>query len=138
MSNRPEIELVLDVRSYERIVVIASREVEKAYPTNWHRPSTLSEMLGLLGTDSVVVVDGVDVSRRTYGLVSERAPRIVAVTVTSEEHARSVRKALLSVQPWCDLYSTNSSLGRLVFAHRFCGRPYERENMVDMRRGIPC
>lgn len=135
MSSRPDAELVLDVRSYERVVVIARRDTVHTYPMAWYRPSSLSEMLTLLGPDSVVVIDGADVTRRTLGSIGERSPRLVALTATGEEHARAARKLLLSVQPWCDLYAANSSLGRLVVAHRFSGRPYERERVIDMRSG---
>lgn len=135
MSNRPDPELVLDIRSYERVVVISSRDVARAYPTSWHCPTTLLEMLSLIGPDSVVIVDGADVTRRTYANIAERAPRLLAVTVTNEEHSRSVRKGLLSVQPWCDLHSLNCSIGRLVVAHRFCGRAYDRDALIDMRSG---
>jgi len=131
-SNRPNIELVLDVRSYERVVVIANRDQSRTYPAAWFRPLTLSEMLLLVVPESVVVVDGAEPTRRTYASISQRRPRLVAVTVTGEEHARSVRKALLSVQPWCELYSLNSSLGRLVVAHGFSGRPYDRYELPDM------
>jgi hypothetical protein len=92
-------------------------------------------MLALVGPDSVVLVDGAEVTHRTFAEIGERTPRLVAVTVTGEDHARFVRKTLLSVQPWCDLYSINSSLARLVVAQNFGGRPYDRDRILDMRAG---
>lgn len=133
--NRPDIELVLDVRSYERVVVISRRDLPRTYPASWDRPESLSDMLELVVPESVVVVDGAEVTRRTYASISQRGPRLLAVVVTGEEHARSIRKALVSVQPWCDLHAFNTSLGRLVVAHRFCGRAYDRDLVVDMRVG---
>lgn len=90
-------------------------------------------MLSLLGPDSVVLIDGADVTRRTLGSIGERTPRLLAVTVMGEDDARFVRKDLLAVQPWCELYSVNSSLSRLVFAQHFGGRPYDRDRVIDMR-----
>jgi len=133
MSNgRTDISIVLDIRSYERVVLISKNQVRQ-YPESWVRPNSLSEMLLLVSADSVVIVDGTDVTRRAYGEISRRQPRIVALTARDETQARSARRLLSSVQPWCELYSVGSSLGRVVFATGFHGEAYDRERVVDTR-----
>lgn len=134
--SRPDIELALDVRSYERVVLIAGRDSTTPHPSHWHRPSTLSEMLSLVPDSGIVVVDhGVVVTRRTYEGISIRGPRALCVGVTGDENARSMRKLLLSIQPWCDLHSFMTDMGRVVVAYRFTGRPYDRDAVIDMRPG---
>lgn len=136
MSNRPDIELALDVRSYERVILISGRDSVRQYPEAWFRPTTLAQMLSLVGPESVVLVDSAEVTRRTYGAVGERCPRLLAVVTPTEEHARSIRRAVSSLYPWSELYGIVTCVGRIAVVQHLAGRPYDRDRVIDMRPGV--
>lgn len=133
MSSKPEIELALGVRSDERIVVISSRGTAVTYPESWARPTNLEELRFSIDPTSVVIVDGVDVTRRTFNMIGELSPRILAVAPMNEDHARSVRRTITSLYPWAEFWNINSSLGKLIVTKDAVGRAYDREAVIDFR-----
>lgn len=134
--SKPEPEVVLDVRSWERVVVISNRDSSAVYPDGWVRPPGLEELLLNLDPDSVVFVDGVDVSRRAFSFIGERAPRIMGIMPLNEEHARAIRRTVTSLYPWAEFWSAMSSRGRMLIVKGAIGRSYDRDLIVDMRTGV--
>lgn len=130
--NKSEIELVLGVRSDERVVVVSNHS-SASYPDHWLRPETLEELRLSIDCSKVVIIDSTDVSKRTLAMICGLSPRMLAVVPLDEEHARSIRRALTSLYPWAEFWSISSALGRLVVTKDAAGRPYDRESVIDMR-----
>lgn len=134
--SKPELEVALDVRSWERVVVISNRDSHAAYPDEWVRPAGLDDLLLGLDQDSVLIIDGIDVSRRALSLIGERFPRIMGIMPLNEEHSRAMRRVLASLYPWAEFWSVVSARGRLLVVKGAVGRPYDRDLVVDMRTGV--
>lgn len=131
MSSRPDLELALDVRSYESIVVLASPDNQTAYPESWVRPTRGD--LGPIDDQAVVVIDRVDVQRRTLSLIGEARPRLLALVPQGVEQEKSMRRLLTSVFPWAEVWTIFTSFGKLLVTKDAHGRAYDRDDVVDMR-----
>lgn len=131
MSSRPDLELALDVRSYEKIVVITGQDSTYQYPENWVRPSKTSELE--LDGESVVVIDRVELQRKTLGQIGEAAPRMVAFAVASIDHEKQIRRMVTALYPWNRLWTVFTSFGKLLVTDDIKGAPYDRETVLDQR-----
>ena len=133
-SNRPDIELALDVRSDEKVVVIAGQDSEYQYPERWTKPTRLSE----LSADelSVVIVDRVEIQRRTLAQIAESRPRLVAFAVASVEHEKQVRRLVTSLFPWNEVWTVFTSFGKVLVTKDVRGAAYDRSQVIDMREGV--
>ena len=133
MSSRPDIELALDVRSYEQIIVLSNPESVYDYPENWVRPQKGSD-LSLIDPNSVVIVDRVEIARRTLALIGERCPRLVAFAPLGLEQEKSMRRMLTALYPWwSETWTLFTSFGKVLVTRDVMGRAYDRDELVDMR-----
>lgn len=147
MSSRPDIELALDVRSYEKIVVIASQDSEFEYPETWIKPSKLSDLddQQIGGSEtlqpspdyplamSVVIVDRVEVQRKTLSKIAAGGPRLIAFAVANVEHEKQARRMVTSLFPWNEVWTLYTSFGKLLVTKDAVGKPYDRNDVIDMR-----
>ena len=129
MSNRTDIELALDVRSDERIAVICSEESTYEYPESWVKPESLSQLQGL----SVVVIDRVEIQKRTLAHIAACHPRLVAFAVANVEHEKQVRRMLTGMFPWSEVWTISTAFGKLLVTKDVVGAPYDRDAIVDER-----
>lgn len=131
MSNRPDLELALDVRSDESVVVLTSPDNPTTYPEGWVRPGRgdLSSVSSL----SVVVVDRVDIQRRTLSTLGQLGPRLVAMAPQGVDQEKAMRRLISSAYPWAEVWTVSTSFGKLLVTKDVHGPAYEREDVVDMR-----
>jgi hypothetical protein len=110
MSNRPEIELALDVRSYEKVVVV-SNDTEAEYPTSWLRPQSIAD--AQVNGESVVVIDGVEVSRRSFAQLAAQSPRLFAFIVPPGDidYEKYVRRMVNALFPVNEMWKIRTDLG---------------------------
>jgi hypothetical protein len=112
MSSRPDIELALDVRSYEQVVVISKPDVVYDYPERWSRPTGASE--AHVDSETVVIVDRVDVSWRTFATLAESGPRMFAFVVNGVEQEKRVRRMVTALYPWNEVWTVWTSYGKTL------------------------
>lgn len=150
MSSRPDIELALDVRSYEKIVVISGQESPYQHPDHWIKPAKLSDLQDTVigGNDTykvdpryplamaIVVIDRVEVQRKTLLQIAAGYPRMVAFAVANLDHEKQVRRMLTSLFPWSEVWTLYTSFGKLLVTKDAIGTGYDRSKLVDMREGI--
>lgn len=139
--------MALDVRSYEKVIVIAGAESEYQYPEGWIRPAKLSDLDGqtLGGNElykvdpnfplamTVVVVDRVEIQRKTLSQLAEKYPRLIAFAVANVEHEKQVRRMVTSLFPWNEVWTVYTSFGKLLVTKDAVGVAYDRSTLVDMR-----
>lgn len=132
--TRPDIELALDVRSYERVVVLSNPESEYDYPESWIRPTRGGdELTKSLDELCIVIVDRIEVSRRTLAQIGAKGPRILAFAPQGVEQEKSLRRTLKSVYPWAEVWETSTSFGKVLYTKDAVGKAYDRDTMIDMR-----
>lgn len=131
MSSRPDLELALDVRSYERVVVIAGQDSTYQYPETWVQPAKLSDLK--IDEESIVVIDRVEIQRKTLGQIAEGKPRLVAFAVASVDHEKQVRRMVTSLFPWNEVWTVFTSFGKLLVTKDVRGAAYDRYDVMDMR-----
>lgn len=129
-SNRPDIELALDVRSHERVLVIGGGSLE--YPGSWIRMQS-KHCHDLVTEDSVVVIDRTDVSVRVLESIACRGPRLVALVPESIDQEKSMRRLLSAMYPWAEVWTLSSSFGKLLVSNGVNGRSYDRDLVRDDR-----
>jgi hypothetical protein len=139
--------MALDVRSYEKVVVIAAQDSTFQYPEHWVKPARLSDLDGLVigGNEmykvnpdyplamSVVVVDRVEIQRKTLSQLAERYPRMIAFAISSVDHEKQVRRMVTALFPWNEIWTVYSSFGKLLVTKDAVGKAYDRGKLVDMR-----
>jgi hypothetical protein len=150
MSGRPDIELALNVRSYEKVIVIADHGSMYRYPEHWVKLSKLSDLdeMSLGGNEmyridpqyplamTVVVVDRIEIKRRTLTQLASRYPRLIAFAVANVDHEKQVRRMITSLFPWSEVWTFYTSFGKLLVTKDVVGTVYDRDRIVDMREGI--
>jgi hypothetical protein len=150
VSARPDIELALDVRSYEKVIVIAAGDSTFQYPEHWIKPSKLSDLdeQQIGGSEtlqpspdyplamSVVVVDRVEVQRKTLAQLADGGPRLFAFAVANVDHEKQVRRMVTSLFPWNEVWTVYTSFGKLLVTKDAVGKAYDRSRVVDMREGV--
>lgn len=150
MSSRPDIELALDVRSYEKVIVITGQDSTYQYPEHWVKPSRLSDLdeMTLGGNEmykvdpqyplamSVVVVDRVEIQRKTLAQLASKYPRLIAFAVANVDHEKQVRRMVTSLFPWNEVWTVYTSFGKLLVTKDAVGTAYDRDRLVDMCEGI--
>ncbi len=131
MSSRPDLELALDVRSYERVVVLAGQDSEYQYPETWIRPSRTSDLE--VSAESVVVIDRVEIQRKTLAQIAEGRPRLVAFAVASIDHEKQIRRMITALFPWNEVWTMFTSFGKLLVTKDATGEAYDRSLVPDIR-----
>jgi hypothetical protein len=141
--------MALDVRSYEKVIVLADPESTFQYPEEWVRPAKLSELddQSLGGSElfkidpkyplamTVVVVDRVEIQRKTLAQLAEKYPRLIAFAVANVEHEKQVRRMVTALFPWNEVWTVYTSFGKLLVTKDAVGVEYDRNTVVDMRPG---
>lgn len=124
MSNRPDIALALDVRSDENVVVV-SKDLDAQYPTWWVRPQSVHETA--VDPGSVVVVDRVELSRRSFAQLAAGCPRLFAFIVPPGgiEYEKQVRRMVTALYPWSELWTIWTSMGKALVTKDAKGDAYE-------------
>lgn len=135
LSNRIETIMdALDVRSDERVVVLADGDRRERYPYEWEKPDSLRD--ARIGNDSVVLIDRLDLGTKALATIVSRGPRLTGVICSSREHRDSMRKRMVSLYPFAEIWELRPSWGdMLVWSAK--GAPYSRDRIVDMRGGSP-
>ncbi len=131
MSNRPDITLALDVRSYERVVVISNPDSVYDYPEEWVRPNGLAD--AQVDTETVVIVDRIEMSRRGLSTIAAAGPRLMAFATTNVDQEKSVRRLIKSLYPWAEVWDVSTSFGKLLVSKDIRGIAYDRDVILDMR-----
>lgn len=131
--SRPDIELALDVRSYERIVVVTSPDSTFEYQESWIKPNRSSDFAQCIDGESIVVVDRVEIQRKTLSQIALHRPRLVAFAVSSIDHEKAVRRMVTALFPWSELWTVSTSFGKLLVSKDIRGNSYERGDLMDMR-----
>jgi len=132
MANRPDIELALDVRTYEHVVVLADPQSEYSYPEHWVRPTKGGD-LDLIDPESIVVIDRIEIFRRTVAAIGAKQPRLLAFAPVSQDQDKLMRRTIRSVYPWATFWEIQTSFGRLLVTSGVRGTPYDRDQLIDMR-----
>lgn len=130
MSSRPDIELALDVRSYEKIVVLTGQDSSYQYPDEWVRPAKLSDLE--VNEESVVIIDRVELQRKTIAQIAEGKPRLVAFAVASVDHEKQIRRMITSLFPWNEVWTVFTSFGKMLITKDISGIAYDRDEIVDV------
>lgn len=134
MSSRPDIELALDVRSYEKIVILTGQDSSYQYPDEWVRPAKLSDLE--VNDECVVLVDRVELQRKTMSQIAEGRPRLVAFAVANVDHEKQVRRMITSLYPWNEVWTVFTSFGKLLITKDAKGKPYERDDVTDWQTDV--
>ncbi len=129
MSSRPDLELALDVRSYEKIVVIAGPDSTYQYPETWVRPRSAADIQ--VDGESVIVVDRVELQRRTLAQIAAAGPRLVAFAVASVDHEKQIRRMVTALFPWNEVWTLFTSFGKMLVTKDVKGKAYERDDVAE-------
>lgn len=133
MNTNPNIELCLNVRSYEKVVLLAE-DGGHTYPERWQRPGSETELHDAINADSVVLIDRIDVARKSLVTVASKGPRLVAFAPSNVEQEKIMRKTIRTMFPWAEVWEIQSSLGKLLVSNGINGKPYDRDNVRDDRQ----
>ena len=131
-SNRPDIELVLDVRSSESVVVLTDPNNQREYPDDWIQVQSRDGLVEVV-SDSVVLIDRIDVFPHTLALLGSKRPRLIAMVPCNVEHEKTMRRMLSSVYPWAEVWTLSSSFGKLLVTKDAVGIAYDRDIVRDER-----
>lgn len=112
MSSRPDIALALDVRSYEKVVVISKPDAVYDYPESWERPSALGE--AKVDGHSVVIVDRIDLSWKSFATLARGCPRLFAFAVSGVEQEKRVRRMVTALFPWNEVWTVWTTFGKTL------------------------
>ncbi len=132
MTNRPDIELALDVRSNESVVVLFDPDFESQYPDEWIRVRSRHD-IDSITPESVVIVDRLEVSRRVLASVAARAPRLIALVPHGVDQEKSMRRTLSGLYPWSEVWTISTAFGKALVTKDAVGPTYERDDVMDMR-----
>lgn len=135
-ETRPQFERhdfadVLDIRSDDRVILISSELNRFRHPDWWEIYSSVTQ--AGVSPDSAVIVDGVEMTRRTMESLLRPRPRLTAFVVTSIDHERSIRRKLEAMYPWSDMWAGGgiwTVAGRVLITEAR-GIPYGRDSFVD-------
>ena len=131
-SNRPDIELALDVRSYEHVFVFVNPDAPHGYPDSWTEVGSREEVLSIAPT-SVVIIDRIDASHRMLEAIGMQSPRLLALVPRNVEQEKLMRRVLSSVYPWSELWTLSTSFGKVLVTNGAAGAAYDRDLVRDER-----
>lgn len=129
--NSNDVRAVLDVRSYENIVVATSPDTVNEYPEDMVAISDATQ-LNLIDEHSVLLVDKIDIPRRSLPNFFARKPRMIGFVVRNVEHEKRIRKFLSTSYPFDSVWTFATDFGKVV-ATDAKGSPYVRDNVLDER-----
>lgn len=132
MSTRPDLELALGLRGYERLIVIPGHD-SGIYPDHWVRPRNTADVCASVNSESVVVIDRLDVKRQTLADICSRRPRLLALVPYDVEQEKSMRRMLSAHYPWAEVWTISTEFGKVLLTKDAVGEPYERDHVRDDR-----
>lgn len=121
---------ILDVRSYERIVVASN--YNKKYPENWTVISKREEINGSVDEASVVFVDKVELTKEAFVEFISQNPRLFAIAVKSIEHEKNVRRILSQAYPFYHVWTFSTDFGKLLVTDAK-GSAFDPDFVIDER-----
>jgi len=129
-SNRPDIELALDVRSNERVAVLSAPDSDRAheYPDSWITIRSIED-IGEITHETVVVIDRVDVSARVLEEIGAIGPRLLALAPRGVEQEKTMRRMVSGLYPWSEVWTLSTSFGKLLVTKDAVGPVYDRPNV---------
>lgn len=130
--SRPDIELTLDVRSHENVVVFMNPDATHEYPENWLQALSFDD-IALISEDTVVIVDRIDLYPKMISAIGSKRPRLFALVPKSVEQEKTMRRMLSAVYPWSEVWTLSSSFGKLLVTKDAVGEAYDRELIRDER-----
>ena len=136
MSNRSDLELSLDVRSFEQVVVLAPDDSaeKRTYPDHWVRPTTATQLQeAVIMQNSVVIVDRVDVNMRTLSTIGQGNVRLVAFIPQDREQEIAMRRLVTATYPWTRTWDHATASGKAIVFEGIVGQAYDRDRILDMR-----
>lgn len=135
--SRPDIELALDLRSWEHVVILAPTDGddERKYPPEWVRPTSQAALHTAVASDCVVIIDRVDVSKSTLAAIGQAWPaaRLVAFIPSDRTQEIAMRRLVTSTFPWHRTWDFATASGKAIVFEGICGAAYDRDTVVDMR-----
>ena len=134
-ENRPDLNLALNVRSYERVVVLSNPESTYDYPEEWVRPLNVAG-IGATDPETVVVVDRVELSAQTLLRIAEGRPRLVAFAPRDVEQEKSMRRLVTALFPWSEVWVLSTLFGKLLVTKDIGGKAYDRDAVVETWKAV--
>lgn len=128
--DRPSIELALDIRSDERVVLFTDPSSTYEYPETWMTPRSLHD--ANIDPMSVVVFDRTEVTKKQVTSCALGAARMVAICPIDVDHEKYVRRMLASLYPWTEVFTTSTAFGKVLMCSPR-GQPYDRDRIMDDR-----
>ena len=132
---RPSVETALDVRSYSHIdgagperIVLITGDSDKSYPDTWipYHIDHLSDALSVVDEYSVVIIDRVNVSDGGLGLIASRGPRLVGFVPSDVSAEKMIRRTMVALFPFSELWTFPTSFGRLLVTPGIAGRTLQQ------------
>jgi hypothetical protein len=124
--DRPAIELALDIRSDEKVVLFTDPSSTYEYPESWAVPRSLND--AAIDPMTVVIFDRTDVAKKQIIACGVHGARMVAICPIDVEHEKYVRRMLASMYPWTEVFTTSTLFGKvLMLSPR--GQPYDRDSI---------
>lgn len=120
----------IDLRSDERVVVLASPQSVFEYPSDWVRPGPTDGIV--VNEFTVVVIDRIDVGRSLMCELISACPRMLAIAVVDVDHEKQVRRSLTALYPWSEVWTFYTDFGKMLVTNAR-GEPYDRDHIVDQR-----
>lgn len=128
--DRPTIELALDIRSDERVVLFTDPSSTYEYPERWIAPRTLHDVE--FDVFTVVVFDRCDVTKKQLATAAAAEVRMVAICPIDVDHEKYVRRMLAAMYPWTEVFTTSTAFGKVLMLSPK-GQPYDRLRITDDR-----
>lgn len=126
--DKPNVELALDVRSDEKIVLFADPSSEYEYPESWLRPRSMHDA----GLDpfTVVIFDRTDITKKQLMSCAASDVRMIGICPIDVDHEKYVRRMITSLYPWTQVYEASTTFGKVLM---LCprGAPYDRDRIDD-------
>ncbi len=134
MSVRSPIEVALDVRSYERVVVMADPESDFKYPERWERPLTLKDVR--IDPETVLIIDCIELSHETLVRVLSPGPRIVGYLLPPRDldFEKLVRRTMRTLYPFSEPWTAESTDMGKCLMYQVSGPAYDRDDIIDQRK----
>lgn len=128
--DRPTIELALDIRSDESVVLYTDPSSTYEYPERWQKPRSLHDTT--IDPFTVVIFDRCDVTKKQLAHAALSEARMVAICPIDVDHEKYVRRMLAAMYPWTEVFTTSTAFGKVLMLSPK-GQPYDRDRITDTR-----
>lgn len=128
--DRPRVELAMDVRSDERVVLFTDPSSTYDYPEHWFQPQSMHD--ADLDPYVVVIFDRMEVSKKHIVSCAINEVRMIGICPIDVDHEKQIRRMLTSLYPWTQVYEASTAFGKVLMLSPK-GRPYDRNRITDDR-----